>query len=314
MPLPRRQVMGVPADLDDLARCGLLSAEGMARAREDLGLPATQRGGDVDVASYVGARFGPEVVDRLVDPLLGRGLRGPVGGPVVRGDPARPGGGVPPARVPRRGGGCADAAARAGAGRRRRRGGGHHLHHAHRRPGHPAGGRRRRLGGGGADRRDGPRAGAHPGWLAADRGIRPRAGMPGRRRRRAGRAGPARGPAPRRAAGRRRRAGGAGRDRLREHGHRHPGLPGLVLPAAAGGQRLPGAGRGRSPGEGGHLLLGQVAAPAFGRSGHGRGPLLAGAGGGGAAAAAGRRRPGRAWPRPTWPRRPGSAASPPTSG
>ena len=70
-PLPRRQVMGVPADLDDLARCRLLSAEGMARAREDLGLPATQRGDDVDVASYVGARFGREVVDRLVDPLLG---------------------------------------------------------------------------------------------------------------------------------------------------------------------------------------------------------------------------------------------------
>ena len=70
-PLPRRQVMGVPADLDDLARCRLLSAEGMARAREDLGLPASPRGGDVDVASYVGARFGREVVDRLVDPLLG---------------------------------------------------------------------------------------------------------------------------------------------------------------------------------------------------------------------------------------------------
>src|SRR5215472_16879448 len=69
--LPRRQVMGVPADLGDLARCGLLSAEGMARAREDPGLPATPRDGDVAVASYVGARFGQELVDRLVDPLLG---------------------------------------------------------------------------------------------------------------------------------------------------------------------------------------------------------------------------------------------------
>jgi protoporphyrinogen/coproporphyrinogen III oxidase len=69
--LPRRQVMGVPADLDDLDRCRLLSAAGMARAREDLGLPATPRGGDVDVAGYVAARFGREVVDRLVDPLLG---------------------------------------------------------------------------------------------------------------------------------------------------------------------------------------------------------------------------------------------------
>ena len=70
-PLPRRQVMGVPADLGDLARCGLLSAAGMARAREDLTRPATPRGDDVDVAGHVGARFGRETVDRLVDPLLG---------------------------------------------------------------------------------------------------------------------------------------------------------------------------------------------------------------------------------------------------
>jgi protoporphyrinogen/coproporphyrinogen III oxidase len=69
-PLPRRQVMGVPAGLDDLARCRLLSAAGMARAREDPRLPATPRGDDVDVASYVAARFGGELVDRLVDPLL----------------------------------------------------------------------------------------------------------------------------------------------------------------------------------------------------------------------------------------------------
>jgi protoporphyrinogen/coproporphyrinogen III oxidase len=69
-PLPRRQVMGVPADLGELARTGLLSAGGMARARQDLDLPATGRDGDVPVAAYVGARFGREVVDRLVDPLL----------------------------------------------------------------------------------------------------------------------------------------------------------------------------------------------------------------------------------------------------
>jgi oxygen-dependent protoporphyrinogen oxidase len=69
--LPRRQVMGVPADLDDLARTELVSPEGMARARQDLDLPATERDGDVPVAAFVGARFGPEVVERLVDPLLG---------------------------------------------------------------------------------------------------------------------------------------------------------------------------------------------------------------------------------------------------
>jgi oxygen-dependent protoporphyrinogen oxidase len=73
-PLPQRQFMGVPADLapeGDLARSGVLSDEGLARAREDLDRPATPWDGDTDVAAYVGARFGAEVVDRLVDPLLG---------------------------------------------------------------------------------------------------------------------------------------------------------------------------------------------------------------------------------------------------
>src|SRR6266702_1393051 len=69
-PLPRRQVLGVPADLTELAGTGLVSEDGMARARQDLGLPATGRDGDVPVAGFVAARFGPEVVDRLVDPLL----------------------------------------------------------------------------------------------------------------------------------------------------------------------------------------------------------------------------------------------------
>jgi oxygen-dependent protoporphyrinogen oxidase len=69
--LPRRQLMGVPADLDALASSGILSAPGLASARADAGLPATERDGDVSVASYVGARFGQELVDRLVDPLLG---------------------------------------------------------------------------------------------------------------------------------------------------------------------------------------------------------------------------------------------------
>jgi oxygen-dependent protoporphyrinogen oxidase len=70
-PLPPRQFMGVPADLDGLAASGVLSAAGLARARQDLELPATPRDGDVPVAAYIGARFGPELVDRLVDPLLG---------------------------------------------------------------------------------------------------------------------------------------------------------------------------------------------------------------------------------------------------
>ena len=70
-PLPQRQFMGVPADLTDLARSGVLSEQGMARARLDAELPATPRDGDTPVAAYVGARFGHELVERLVDPLLG---------------------------------------------------------------------------------------------------------------------------------------------------------------------------------------------------------------------------------------------------
>ena len=70
-PLPRRQFMGVPSDLAELARSGAVSGAGLARASQDLELPVTARDGDVPVAEYVGARFGTEVVDRLVDPLLG---------------------------------------------------------------------------------------------------------------------------------------------------------------------------------------------------------------------------------------------------
>ena len=70
-PLPARQFMGVPADTGELGRTRLLSADGQARASREPDLPPTHRDGDVSVAGYVGARFGPEVVDRLVDPLLG---------------------------------------------------------------------------------------------------------------------------------------------------------------------------------------------------------------------------------------------------
>jgi len=70
-PLPRRQFMGVPSDLAELNRSGVVSGAGAARASQDLELPPTAREGDVPVADFVGARFGAEVVDRLVDPLLG---------------------------------------------------------------------------------------------------------------------------------------------------------------------------------------------------------------------------------------------------
>ena len=69
--LPRRQFMGVPADFDELAATGILSGGGLTRARQDLSLPDSASGGDESVTSRVGGRFGAEVVDRLVEPLLG---------------------------------------------------------------------------------------------------------------------------------------------------------------------------------------------------------------------------------------------------
>jgi oxygen-dependent protoporphyrinogen oxidase len=69
--LPRRQFMGVPGDFEELERTRVVSAAGLARAREDATRPATARDGDVSVTEFVGARLGDEVVDRLVEPLLG---------------------------------------------------------------------------------------------------------------------------------------------------------------------------------------------------------------------------------------------------
>lgn len=69
--LPKGQLMGVPGDLRALARSGVLSWPGTVRAGLDLFLPRTPVRGDVPVSAYVTARMGPQVVDRLVEPLLG---------------------------------------------------------------------------------------------------------------------------------------------------------------------------------------------------------------------------------------------------
>lgn len=66
-PLPRT-LMGAPLDLDQLEASGILSPEGMARARHQYVQHAQ---GDESVGELVGNRFGDEVVDRLVEPLLG---------------------------------------------------------------------------------------------------------------------------------------------------------------------------------------------------------------------------------------------------
>jgi protoporphyrinogen/coproporphyrinogen III oxidase len=71
LPMPRT-LMGVPVDARALAESGVISKAGLARAALDAVLPATRIGeSDVSVGWLLEERFGKEVVDRLVEPLLG---------------------------------------------------------------------------------------------------------------------------------------------------------------------------------------------------------------------------------------------------
>jgi oxygen-dependent protoporphyrinogen oxidase len=64
-------LIGAVGRAGELAATGILSGDGLARARLDLDLPAAEPAHDQSVTARVGARFGAEVVDRLVEPLLG---------------------------------------------------------------------------------------------------------------------------------------------------------------------------------------------------------------------------------------------------
>ncbi len=69
VPLPRT-MMGVPGDVTALRE--VLSRGGQLRAAIEPRLPATELGdADVSIGNLVEERFGREVVDRLVEPLLG---------------------------------------------------------------------------------------------------------------------------------------------------------------------------------------------------------------------------------------------------
>lgn len=71
-PLPRQQLLGIPTAVDDPDLAHLLGAVAMDRLRQ--GTPAaaeTDGPSDMTVAELVGGRLGPDVVERLVEPLLG---------------------------------------------------------------------------------------------------------------------------------------------------------------------------------------------------------------------------------------------------
>jgi oxygen-dependent protoporphyrinogen oxidase len=67
-----RTMMGIPVDLKLLAESRVISKPGLARAAMDSVLPASSIDGrDASIGGLVEERFGKEVVDRLVEPLLG---------------------------------------------------------------------------------------------------------------------------------------------------------------------------------------------------------------------------------------------------
>lgn len=69
--IPEATVLGVPTDLDTLAASGVVSQQAVARAESDLTQPDDRPDGDESVGSLIRRRLGDEILERLVDPLLG---------------------------------------------------------------------------------------------------------------------------------------------------------------------------------------------------------------------------------------------------
>jgi oxygen-dependent protoporphyrinogen oxidase len=69
--LPEAQVLGVPTDLDELAASGIVSEAGVSAARADLTTPGAPPAGDETIGAFIRRRLGDEVLERLVDPLVG---------------------------------------------------------------------------------------------------------------------------------------------------------------------------------------------------------------------------------------------------
>jgi oxygen-dependent protoporphyrinogen oxidase len=69
--LPERTVLGVPLDMDALAAAGLLSEAGVAAAADELDRDDPADDHDVAIGPFLAERYGPELVDRIVGPLIG---------------------------------------------------------------------------------------------------------------------------------------------------------------------------------------------------------------------------------------------------
>jgi oxygen-dependent protoporphyrinogen oxidase len=69
--MPGGLVMGVPRTADHLGDTGIISAAGVARAAQERELPPLDVQDDIGMGDLVRRRFGEEVFERLVDPLMG---------------------------------------------------------------------------------------------------------------------------------------------------------------------------------------------------------------------------------------------------
>ena len=69
--IPQPNVLGVPLDFDALAASGIVSTEGVDRARQEPDMAGSPLVDDQSVGGLVRRRLGDEVADRLVDPLIG---------------------------------------------------------------------------------------------------------------------------------------------------------------------------------------------------------------------------------------------------
>jgi len=70
-PLPPRLLAGAPDGALTIIRSGILSPAGILRAGLDFVLPATPLDEDVSIGQLVRSRLGDQVLERLIDPLLG---------------------------------------------------------------------------------------------------------------------------------------------------------------------------------------------------------------------------------------------------
>lgn len=70
-PLPAAHLLGVPTDPDAADVAELLGTAGVAHLRADLMQPGPPPGDDEAVGPFLRRRLGPEVLDRLVGPLVG---------------------------------------------------------------------------------------------------------------------------------------------------------------------------------------------------------------------------------------------------